>query len=480
MMKAITGLLLVIMFAGYAGNARADEIDDYIHVEMARQQVPGLALVIMRHGQLQRVQSYGLANLELQVPVHPDTLFQTGGIAKQFVAAGIMLLVEDGKIRLDDSIRTYLPETPPSWQPITIRQLLNHTSGLPTNPNGDIRTEYTPEEMLRDIGKRELMFAPGMRWNYSNAGYVALGILIKRVSGMVYADFLTKRLFVPLGMQTARQIDDLALIPNRAAGYQLRKGALRNQEWVSHAANSTADGTLYLSPLDYARWEAGVHDRKILSPQSWAEIGKPARLANGGTYPAGFGWFLDNSAGQDVWRHSGSWQGFQSFIIRYLGDELTIVVLANSDSARPVTIARHIAGMLDPKLVQPKAMPIAERNPRVTDQLKTLLQQIAEGNTEYEDFTFISKQDLADMMYGYRKTLNMLGSQRDIALFAQGESGGDQAYRYRAHYDNGLLEVNLSYAANGKISGLTFVPVDAWDAPIQGADDNWNVPPPED
>jgi len=473
-------ILAVLLFAGFAAGVRADAIDDYIHAEIARQHIPGLSLAIMRHGQLQRVQGYGLANLELQVPVHPDTLFQTGAIGKQFTAVAVMLLVEDGKLRLDESIRKYLPDAPRSWAPITIRQLLNHTSGLPTNPAGDIRREYTDDELLRGIYQRELIFTPGTRWNYSNCGYVTLGILVKKITGERYADLLARRLFAPLGMQTARQIDDSAIVPNRAAGYQLRNGALRNQAWVSRTANSTADGTLYLSALDYARWEAGVLGRKVLKPESWAEIAQPARLANGTTQPYGFGWFHERGAGQEIWRHSGSWQGFQTFIIRYLGDELTIVVLANSDSGLPVTIARHVAGMLDPKLAQPQGAPIEDRKPQVTERLKSLLQQIAAGKTDHADFAFISKPDLAEMMSGYQKTLKSLGSQREIALFARDESGGDEAYRYRARYDRGVLEVNLSYAANGKIAGLTFIPADDWNAPIQPVDDNWNVPPPEE
>lgn len=299
-MGSIKNILAVLLFAGFAGGVRADAIDDYIHAEIARQHVPGLALAIMRNGQLLRVQSYGFANLELQVPVHPDTLFQTGAIGKQFTAAAVMLLVEDGKLRLDESIRKYLPDAPRSWAPITIRQLLNHTSGLPTNPNGDIRREYTDDEMLGGIYQRELIFTPGSRWNYSNNGYVTLGILVKKITGEAYADFLAKRLFAPLGMQTARQIDDRAIVPNRAAGYQFRNGALRNQEWVSYTANSTADGSLYLSALDYARWEAGVFGRKVLKPESWAAIAQPARLANGGTYPYGSGWFFERSAGQEI------------------------------------------------------------------------------------------------------------------------------------------------------------------------------------
>jgi CubicO group peptidase (beta-lactamase class C family) len=470
-------LLAVLLFAGFAGSARADAIDDYINAEMAGQHIPGLALVIMRHGQVVRAESYGLANLEHHVPVHPDTLFQTGAIGKQFTAVAVMLLVEDGKLRLDESIRTYLPDAPRTWAPITLRHLLNHTSGLPTNPAGDIRREYTDEELLSGLYKQEPNFPPGARWSYSNNAYVALGILIKKVSGEFYADFLSRRVFAPLGMQTARQLDDSAIVPNRAAGYQLSDGELRNQDWVSRTANSTADGTLYLSALDYARWEAGAFGRKLLKPESWAEIARPARLASGRSAPAGFGWFFEGSAGQEAWRHSGNWQGFKSFIIRYPGDELTIVALANSDSARPIAIARHVAGMLDPKLAQPPGAPIADLEPQVTDRLKSLLQRISDGKADSTDFAFISKQELGETFPIYRETLKSLGSLRQIALFARHELGDDQVYRYRARYDKGLLEVNLSYAPNGKIAGLNFIAAHDWNAPIQPVDDDWNAPP---
>src|SRR6185295_6850667 len=173
-MGAMKKFLVAVLFAGFAGGARADAIDDYINAEMARQHVPGLALVIMKHGQLVRTQSYGFANLEYHVPVHPDTLFQTGAIGKQFTAVAVMLLVEDGKLRLDESIRTYLPDAPRSWAPITIRHLLNHTSGLPTNPNGDIRREYSDDELLKGIYKQEPNFPAGSRWSYSNNAYVTL------------------------------------------------------------------------------------------------------------------------------------------------------------------------------------------------------------------------------------------------------------------------------------------------------------------
>jgi CubicO group peptidase (beta-lactamase class C family) len=456
-----------MLFAAVPGSLRADPIDDYVTAEMARQNVPGMAIAIMRNGHVVRAQGYGTANLEHSVPVHPDTLFKTGAVGMQFTAIGVMLLVEDGKVRLDDSIREYLPDTPRSWQPITVRQLLNHTSGLPATPNGDFRADYTEGELLAIISGQELNFPAGSRWRFSYADYIVLGFLIKKVSGEYYADFLTKRVFAPLGMRTAQAIDELAVIPNRAAGYELRDGELRNAEWVSPTANSTADGSLYLSALDYAAWEAALADRKILTPESWAEIARPARIASGRDYPYGFGWFQGPSAGQQTWRHSGSWQGFQTFMIHYLGDELTVVALANSDSGDPARIAHRVAAMMDPKFAQAPAVPINEREPDVTERLRNLLGRIAEGQTAYEDFAYFAKLDFTELMASHRALLNSMGSLRELALFAREERGDDRVYRYRARFDGGLLEVSLGYAPNGKIGSLDIIPIGEWDEPLQ-------------
>lgn len=459
--------LAVFVFAGFAGVLRADAIDDYINTEIAGRNVPGFALAVMRHGQLVRAQGYGFANIEHRVPVHPDTLFKTGAVGKQFTAVAVMLLVEDGKLRLDESVRTYLPDAPRAWAPITVRQLLNHTSGLPPYPNGEFRRDYTDDELLGIIYKQELSFPPGSRWGYSYTAYVTLGMLITKVSGEFYADLLARRVFAPLGMQTARLIDELAIVPNRAAGYEMRDGELRNAEWVSPTANSTADGSLYLSLLDYARWEAGLHGRELLKPESWAEIARPAQLASGRRYPYGLGWYVEHSAGQEVWWHSGSWQGFRTFIVRHLGDQLTLVALANGESGDPARIARHVAGMLDSKLAQPPGAPIDDREPHVTARLERLLRQISDGQADYKDFAFVSKQDFADMIAAHRVTLKSLGSLREVALFARKELGDDRVYRYRARYDSGLLEANLGYAPDGKIAELNIVPVDDWNAPIE-------------
>lgn len=460
-------LLAVLACAGFVGAVRADAIDDYINAEMAHQHVPGLALAIMRHGQLVRAQGYGFANLEHQVPVHPDTVFEIGSAGMQFTAVAVMFLVEDGKIRLDESVRTYLPEAPASWAPITVRNLLNHTSGLPSTPDGEFRRDYTDEELLGIIYKQKLNFPPGAHWNFSYTDYVTLGFLIKRVSGEFYGALLARRIFGPLGMRTAGLIDNLAIVPNRAAGYQLDNGVLRNQDWVSPTANTTADGSLMLSVLDYARWDASLLGRKLLGPQSWAEIERPAALESGRSYPYAFGWYREHSAGQEVWRHSGAWLGFQSFVIHYRGDELTLVAFANSDSADPETIVRHVAGMLEPKLARAAGAAIEDHEPQLTARLRSLLQRIADGKADYAEFAFVSRPEFVERMSEARKDLMSLGTVREIALFERRELGNDRVYRYRARCDRGVLEVNLGYAPDGTIAAWDFRRVSDWNAPVQ-------------
>jgi len=321
--------------------------------------------------------------------------------------------------------------------------------------------------LLGIIYKQQLNFPPGAHWNFSYTDYVTLGFLIKRVSGEFYGALLARRIFGPLGMRTARLIDNLAIVPNRAAGYQLDDGVLRNQDWVSPTANTTADGSLMLSVLDYARWDASLLGRKLLAPQSWAEIERPAALKSGRSYPYGFGWYMEHTAGQEVWRHSGAWLGFQSFVIHYRGDELTLVALANSDSGDPETIVRHVAGLLDSKLAQSPGAAREDHEPEVTDRLRSLLRRISDGKADYKEFAFVSRPEFTELMSEVRKSLLPLGSVREIALFERRELGDDQVYRYRVRCDRGVLEVKLGYAADGKVAEWEFRRVSDWNAPLQ-------------
>lgn len=459
-------LFACCLSAVFPGGLRADTIDDYVNAEMARQHIPGVTLAVVRNGRVERAQGYGLANLEHHVPVHPDTLFKTGAVGMQFTAVAVMMLVEDGKIGLDESVRTYLPNTPRSWQAITIRNLLNHTSGLPATPGGEFLVEYTDDSLLAVISKLPLNYPAGTRWRFSFSDYIVLGFVMDKVTGEHYTKFLARRLFGPLNMHTAQPIDDPAVIPHRAAGYEIVEGTPRNPPSISAFANSTADGSLYLSALDYAAWASGALGRKVLKPQSWEEIAQSARLKSGRIYPYGFGWFQQAGSGGKIWHHSGGWQGFQASIANYPGD-LTIVVLANGSTADPAMMIRNVAAMLDPKAKQAAGTPIDDNMPQVAEKLRTLLQHIVEGKAMQSDFTDFSQRDFTDMVTMDSDMLKPLGELREVALFGRRELGDDQLHHYRLRYEKGVIDVRLGIAPNGRIGALELVPVGDWNAAVQ-------------
>ena len=352
---ALTALLLTLPF-GLVG-AQADptaRVDSFITAEMQRQHIPGVALAVVRDGRIVLAKGYGFANLEHQVPVKPETIFQSGSVGKQFTATAVMMLVEAGRVSLDDPITKYFPDAPESWKAITVRHLLTHTAGTTDYPDDfDFRRDYTEDELLARAEAIPLAFKPGDQWGYSNLGYLLLGVLIHKVTGEFYGDFLQERVFRPLGMNTARVMSEADIIPNRAAGYRLVEGEIKNQEWVSPSMNTTADGSLYLTVLDMAKWDAALYTERLLKQSSLDQMWTPVKLNGGTTKPYGFGWGLREVGGHRIIEHGGAWQGFKSYIARYVDRRLTVIVFANLEQADPGKLAHGVAALYDPELAPP-------------------------------------------------------------------------------------------------------------------------------
>src|SRR5713226_7593687 len=186
-----------------------DAVDEYIRAEMEKQHIPGLSLLVSRDGNPIRQQGYGLSNVELQVPVKPETIFQSGSVGKQFTATAVMMLVEEGKIGLEDPLTKYFRDAPATWKRVTIRELLSHTAGFTDYPKTfDMRKEYTEKELLKIVESIPLAFPPGSSWSYSNLGFLTLGLVIRKVTGEFYGDFLQERIFRPLDMRATRIISE--------------------------------------------------------------------------------------------------------------------------------------------------------------------------------------------------------------------------------------------------------------------------------
>jgi CubicO group peptidase (beta-lactamase class C family) len=374
--------ILLAAFVAAPHPTAADAVDDFVKTHMERHQVPGLSLAICRDGQVVKAQGYGLANVELDVPAKPETIFQSGSVGKQFTAMAVMLLVEEGKLSLDDPLPKYFAGAPGSWKGITVRHLLTHTSGIKDWGNEDIdfRKDYTEAELAKIAMKLKPDFVPGTQWSYSNTGYALLGFLVGKVSGKFYGDFLEERVFGPLGMEGAQVISETDIVKNRAAGYVLEDGKLRNQSWVSPSLNTTADGSLYLTALDLAKWDAALGESKLLRPEGYTAMWSPVLLRNGTTYPYGFGWSFDEQRGEKVIEHGGSWQGFRTAIVRYPARKLTVIVLANLAQAEPERIATTVAGIVEPALAAPDARAtVPDPDPARTAALRGVLEAWGRG-----------------------------------------------------------------------------------------------------
>ena len=354
-------VLLVIATCGLclgagAQDAQSAKVDAAVEAQRKAQKIPGVSLAVCRDGKIVKASGYGLANVELDVPVTPETIFQTGSVGKQFTSMAVIMLVEEGKIGLDDRLTKYIPESPAAWKEVTIRQLLTHTSGIAdyggeeeTMGKGIInfRKDYTEGELVQAFAKMPMDFRPGEKWSYSNTGYVLLGVVIHRVSGKFYGDFLQEKIFQPLGMQSTRIISEADIVPRRSSGYRLVEGELKNQEWVSPTLNTTADGALYTNVLDLAKWDAALYTTRLARQTSLDEIWTPVRLNDGKTYPYGFGWDLAPKTGHRAVSHDGAWQGFTMSISRYVDERLTVIVMTNLDenNSRPEKIVEDVAAI---------------------------------------------------------------------------------------------------------------------------------------
>lgn len=426
-------LVLAILFSvGGEARAQADNIDEYVKAAMEKQKIPGLSIAVVRNGEVVKAKGYGLANVELRVPAAPETIYQSGSVGKQFTAAAVMMLVEEGKIQLDDKISKHLADSPDRWSAITVRHLLTHTSGTTDYPKEfDFRRDYTEDEILKKAGEIPLGFAPGEKWSYSNMGYVVLGIMISKVTGKFYGEFLQERIFKPLGMNTARIINEADIVPNRAAGYRMVNGELKNQEWVSPSMNTTADGSLYLTVLDLAKWDAALYTEKLLKKSSLDQIWTQVKLNSGKIQQYGFGWGFSEVRGHKIIEHGGAWQGFTSFISRYVDDKLTVIVLVNRAGANPGAIAHGIAGLINPELAPPERKE-ARIDPKILDEYV--------GQYELRPGFLLNITREADKLWG------QAGTQIKAELFAESET--------RFFFKIADVQITFVKDASGKVTHL--------------------------
>ena len=410
-------------------------IDAFVRDQMREQRIPGLSLAVTIDNELIFTRGYGVANVELRAPALAESVYEVASLTKQFVAVAVLLLAQDNKLALDDPVRRYLPEGSAAWDRITLRHLLTHTSGIPDYDDAgqplDPRREYTEDELVSLATRLPAKFAPGARWSYSNTAYVLLGVIVHRVSGAAYGDFLRTRVFsrLHMGNTGVNRPDDL--LPFRAAGYRLEAGLLKNQEYLAATQCATGDGGRVSTVVDLAKWDAAIQSGALLPPGAWDEVFRPVSLNSGKSFPYGFGWFIRDQAGRPYYEHSGHLQGFASHILRFPRARVSVVVLANLAQADPWEIAHGVASLIRPDLKPPADSPIEDTEPAVTDLLRRALGSLRGGEVLPDAFTEEGANAYnADVLADIKERFGKLPPFGKFELVGRAEVGDQTEYRY--------------------------------------------------
>jgi CubicO group peptidase (beta-lactamase class C family) len=312
--------------------------------------VPGASVIVIQNGRVIVRRSYGTADLERRTPAGPETAYRLASVSKPFTAMAVMLLARDGKLHYDQPVRDVLPELPPAARDVTIRHLLNHTSGL-WDYEDLIPETRTTQLDDRDVlallaPKDSLYFPPVSAYRYSNSGYVLLGLIVERASGMTFPEFLRSRIFAPLGMTaTVAHVEGADIVPRRAYGYSPdTTGFTATDQSVTSA--TLGDGGIYSNVDDLMRWDRALYGTELVDAATLRLATTPPVLPGGGATEYGFGWFVDTYQGERRWRHTGETSGFRNAIQRFPDRRFTVILLTNRSSGDPGAVAERIADLL--------------------------------------------------------------------------------------------------------------------------------------
>jgi CubicO group peptidase (beta-lactamase class C family) len=353
----ITAIALTAALAPTGFAQRADSLTravDRVFENWRNTDGPGCALGVGRDGKVVLERGYGMANLETDTPIRPTSIFHVASVSKQFTAAAIMLLERDGKLSLDDNIRKYLPEIPDYGTPITIRQLLTHTSGLRDQwellalARGRFEEDRITEADVLDVVSRQtaLNFKPGAEYVYSNTGFTLLGVIVKRVTGQSLREFADERIFKPLGMTSTHFHDDYTmLVRGRTSAYEPVQGAGTGARWRVGIPNFDTYGatSLFTTVGDLLKWEANFDHPVVGDARMYARMQVPTPLTGGDTSSYGFGLVMGNYRGAKVVEHNGADAGYRSYVGRFPEKGLAIAIECNAATANTTALARGVA-----------------------------------------------------------------------------------------------------------------------------------------
>lgn len=370
-----TVLLLAVPLLAHSQGGQDRETTrrvDAVFAQLDRPDSPGCALGVYRSGTIAYARGYGMADLERHVPITPHTVFDIGSTSKQFSAAAILLLQQDGRLTLDDAVRTWIPELPPYADRITVRHMLLHTSGLRdyinllTLAGARIDGVTDAADALRIVARQKaLNFAPGAEHLYSNSGYFLLSVIVERAAGTSLQAFARERIFEPLGMSRTHYMgsyDDI--VPDRALAYGPREGGglrLDVSRWLQ-----VGDGAVFTTVEELLHWDSNFYDPKVGGPALVAALQTPGALANGTPLDYALGLGVGDYRGQRTVSHGGSWGGYRAELLRFPDHHFSVATLCNLATTNPTQLARSVADIYLEDVLAPLPLEAADGEPATT------------------------------------------------------------------------------------------------------------------
>lgn len=346
--KLIVAFIFVcIQLNGYAQKTE-NKIDSLLNAKYANSLTGGVYLVSKGGKQIYK-KAYGLSNLELETPMAINNVFEIGSITKQFTAVAILILVEQGKLKLDDKVSTYIPNYP-NGDLITIHHLLTHTSGIKDftkvkGLNKIAKEDLTAKELIDFFKEEPMNFAPGEKFEYSNAGYVLLGYIIEWVTGKRYGEFIEENIFKPLHMTNSYYGSHQKVIPNRASGYSKKDNQYKNNRYISFSIPFSS-GSLLSTADDMLTWQESIKNYRLINEKSTKKVFTNYHLNNGKKIDYGYGWHIKTRNGIQVYEHGGSIFGFKSMGVYIPEYDIYVIALTNCGCNSPTKITKEIAGIV--------------------------------------------------------------------------------------------------------------------------------------
>lgn len=342
----LVSIIFLFCFKILAQDSVEQKIDSIL-TNKYKSNEPGVVALVSKGDQFVYHKAFGKANLELNVPMRTNQVFNIGSMTKQFTAMAILMLVEQGKLALDNEIINFLPDYPTNGQRITIHHLLNHTSGIKNYTSirkirSMIRTDVSPKELIDIFNKEPLDFNPGEKFKYNNSGYFVLGYIIEQVSGESYGDFIEKNIFQPLGMTSSFYGSHSKIIQNRASGYHSRKNQFKNVMYASYSLSQAA-GSLTSNTEDLFKWLQAIKNNTLVKKETKDKLFTNYNLEDGSSTNYGYGWHIRGINNIETYQHGGSIFGFKSMAVYIPIEDIYVVLLSNCDCNSPTQATKDIA-----------------------------------------------------------------------------------------------------------------------------------------